>query len=635
MIDLNIKETSLFEIYNSSSYNDTFIALKLADEKIQNAILKTKGEFTKKKLNEIKTEINNEINKAYGGLFENMQTEVSAVSNVVAGAYVSNYSLPNSVIDELINSKRQIQGYGFKELFDLTESNHARQLRVLLSSGVAQGHNAMKIAREIGVKNSKLSKGQLKTNIYTTIAESRTVARHKSYEQLENEGIIKGYIYDATLDGRTTIYCREHDQRRYNQPINEIQHLINTHFNCIVGDSIIESPSTIKLITKRMYKGDIYVITTSKGNKITCTPNHPIFTNDGFLRANEINKSHKIGTNLRDVATISNVNNNEGVSTIENLFSSFAKSGKMFTAKMPITSKDFHGDVGLDENIDIVFTDSFLSGGSKTCVDNSFIDNSFIRGLSNRFRLFNSLTSSFSSSLTYFFTLFSNMGVFSLVKSLLITCNRPFNKFLLGLSSKFNTLSSKFSLNSHMRNIKSMFKSFYAYTVLVKSYTALKSHCSIMPLFKVQRNSASLNDNSLDNLWGKTKLFSNILTGSFGDKVFFDDIVSIEIRNDVLTHVYNLENELNYYTTNKVINHNCRSVFAPITETSTDSRRASQFGQVENQSYETWFKSQSKEFQKSTLTNRRYSDFLNNRYKVKGLSDLNGSVDLKEVKTLL
>ena len=231
MLDLNMKEQSLFEIYNSPAYNDTFIALKLADEKIQKAILKTKGDWTKKKLNEIKAEINNEINKAYGGLFENMQTEVSAVSQVIAGAYVSNYSLPNSVIDDLINSNRQIQGYGFKELFDTTEANHARQLRVLLSSGVAQGQTALQIAREIGVKNSKLSKGQLKTNIYTTIADSRAVARHKSYEQLEKEDIIKGYIYDATLDGRTTIYCREHDQRKYYKPINEISHLINTHFN--------------------------------------------------------------------------------------------------------------------------------------------------------------------------------------------------------------------------------------------------------------------------------------------------------------------------------------------------------------------------------------------------------------------
>ena len=232
MLDLNMKEMSLFEIYNSPAYNDTFIALKLADEKIQNAILKTKGTWTKKKLNEIKAEINNEINKAYGGLFENMQGEVSAVSQVIAGAYVSNYSLPNSVIDDLINSNRQIQGYGFKELFDTTEANHARQLRVLLSSGVAQGQTALQIAREIGVKNSKLSKGQLKTNIYTTISDSRKVARHKSYEQLEKEDIIKGYIYDATLDGRTTIYCREQDQRKYYKPINEIAHLINVHFNC-------------------------------------------------------------------------------------------------------------------------------------------------------------------------------------------------------------------------------------------------------------------------------------------------------------------------------------------------------------------------------------------------------------------
>ncbi len=232
--DLTYKEQSLFENYSSKGYSDLQIALLLADEHMTTKIIAIPDEsWTKSRITQIKAEINKEISKSYGGLFEAMQDESVESAQIVAGAILGNVNakLPTAVIDDLINSKRQIQGYGFKELFDLTSDNHARQLRIVVSSGVSQGLTSSQIAKEYGFKSSKLSRGQVVTNIFTTIGESRSEGRYVAYREMEKRGTIKGYRYDSTMDSKTTLHCRTLSDTVYYKPIDEISHLMNTHFH--------------------------------------------------------------------------------------------------------------------------------------------------------------------------------------------------------------------------------------------------------------------------------------------------------------------------------------------------------------------------------------------------------------------
>ena len=143
--DLNLSMQTLLELYKSKGLTDTQINLKLALDKINQRILKTKGTWTRQKLNEVKKLISNEISNSYGGLFETMQDESVAIANISNGAILGSSltsSLPTFAINDLMNSNRDIQGYTFKELFKLTEDNHARQLRRLLSvSNCFRGHS--------------------------------------------------------------------------------------------------------------------------------------------------------------------------------------------------------------------------------------------------------------------------------------------------------------------------------------------------------------------------------------------------------------------------------------------------------------------------------------------------------------
>ena len=237
--DLTMREQTLYENYVSKGYSDLQIALQLADERITNRILKSKGDWTKAKRREIQALIQEEISSSYGGLFESMQRESITSAQVVLGATIGKVSaeLPKAVISDLMNSQREIRMsesavYTFKDLFKLTEDNHVRQLKTLIASGIAQGQTAAQIVNEYTIKSELLTKGQIVGNIYTVISNSRDGGRYVAFKQLEDEGIIEGYIYDATLDSGTTVYCREHDQRVYNQPIEEIQKYIKVHARC-------------------------------------------------------------------------------------------------------------------------------------------------------------------------------------------------------------------------------------------------------------------------------------------------------------------------------------------------------------------------------------------------------------------
>ena len=169
MIDfynLTLAEQSLFYNYQSKGYDELLTALRLADEHISAKILKIPDDtWTKAKLNEIKRTIEDEIQASYGGIFEAMQKESVESAQIVMGATIGDVAvkLPKSTISDLTNSNREIRMgqdavYSFKELFKLTSDNHARQLRVVVASGVSNGLTSTQIVREYGIKSDALSK---------------------------------------------------------------------------------------------------------------------------------------------------------------------------------------------------------------------------------------------------------------------------------------------------------------------------------------------------------------------------------------------------------------------------------------------------------------------------------------------
>lgn len=236
MYDRLLQESTLFELFESEAYSDTVKSLILAQNDIAAKILSIKGDtWTKRRLAEVKKLVDELVRQAYAGTLPALQVELEAVAgitaqNVLAASFTS---VPVSTISEITADSYLVQGYTSKELFKAAEDNHARQLKVIIGAGVSQGKPAQAIISDLMLKNSQLSKGQLRNAVFTTITEARAKTRHDSYVMMEKSGVITGYQYIATLDSRTTPYCQQHDHRIYrNKSIKDIQSEINVHFHC-------------------------------------------------------------------------------------------------------------------------------------------------------------------------------------------------------------------------------------------------------------------------------------------------------------------------------------------------------------------------------------------------------------------
>jgi len=284
------------------------------------------------------------------------------------------------------------------------------------------------------------------------------------------------------------------------------------HPFCLTGDSLISSRYPISRIFKRTYEGAIYTITTKNGNTIKCTPNHPILTIDGFVAASAIEKGGEIiCDSICKGERISDVQDDNGVSRIDDLFVSLNVSSRSTSTKMPVASEYFHGDGTPNSEVHIINIDSSLRNK---------IDSSFIHSIKNH----------------------------------LLKTRMYFSFGLNRLSSLKFRISTLFSSSN---GIMGFFGTSFA-IFRRKSFGGSKTGFGLR-----SGNDSSLFKSASDSSPTYTDLSRNIQNGSLGDSIFVDSIVDIKI-NFSRTHVYNLENDLGYYTTNGIINHNCRCRLVPV-----------------------------------------------------------------------
>jgi hypothetical protein len=80
----------------------------------------------------------------------------------------------------------------------------------------------------------------------------------------------------------------------------------------------------------------------------------------------------------------------------------------------------------------------------------------------------------------------------------------------------------------------------------------------------VSRYCKTLSADSLGNAVGMEPDFGRSLNQGTAGIYHADRVVNVSLRNGFSGHVYNLENGLNWYSSNTCIVHNCRCVSKPI-----------------------------------------------------------------------
>lgn len=440
---------------------------------------------------------------------------------------------------------------------------YVKQIQTELTQGLIQGEGYGKIAKRI-VDKTGINAGKVirivRTEGHRVQSAGSLLAYDKTQTAADRLGLKTVKVWVATLDNRT----RDSHQRMDGKEADDegiftlpsgatteapgLSGVAEEDINCFLGSSLVHSPSNILGLTKRFYEGELIRITTVGGIKLTGTPNHPILTPQGWIPLNLLNEGSDILSAFfsdKMVSTNPNINDAPVIFTDIFNFSNIISSAKRFSG----IKKDFHGD-GFNSDVNIISTKSFL----KNTLDSKFI---------KPFRKYN-----------FFFTKFRKSSFFgqsTFLKRLFVCWLTPFY-----FISFFNKL----------------------YSFIKRSLPHPDKH----RLASTPNANLCLSENSVDNLSADFKIQREFFNRR-SIEIQIDNISLIE-RIIFSGHIYNLENDENYYlitdanikdkktNSNYIIVHNCRCTtimqfkdFPPAFRKDNETK-----GIIKYQNYEEWKK---------------------------------------------
>jgi hypothetical protein len=324
------------------------------------------------------------------------------------------------------------------------------------------------------------------------------------------------------------------------------------HANCFPAGTEV-SGIIPKTATRRHYQGNMIIIETASGLKLTVTPKHPILTNNGWISADRIVNGTYVfsAQNTNRLKTFIAPDYYQVPTLIEQVFATFRKSSGSTTCTVPISTEDFHGDFGIGSEVDIVHTNSFLRSSFNTDIAKIITQDFFV----------NTAKSTFSFNSQSFFNQFDFSSFSTFTRNISVN-NFPVNFFLSQSRSKqyrsildvsnLDIVSSEDSVNCTSRNLKffgNMINRFSRIEHLANSigidgiFSLTKAIYT--PFFKSSVN--SINTNS--------EILCNLFSGN-SPVILPDQVVNI-VNFYFSGHVYNLETVENWYTANSIIVHNC------------------------------------------------------------------------------
>ena len=368
--------------------------------------------------------------------------------------------------------------------------------------GILQGEPMEKIAGRL-YKDTEMNEAAAIRNARTMVTGAENKGRQDSYARAEADGLILQKEWVSTNDGRTRHSHAMLDGAIVDQDKKFENGLMypgdpsgrpEEVYNCFVGETKVASDSDVVRSYKHKYNGKIISIKTAGGVQVTCTPNHPILTPNGWVAAELLNNGDNILVTFGEQNVFGGVNPDikhrlPRIDAIHNLFN---VSG---SERAVGVSVNFHGDVATS-NVEIV-TQERLLGNVRYSNGRNGID-----------------------------------------------------KFLLKLSNK--TLSSLGSLFEHFWSVCKT--SFGFIGCKCKSLPFFKcgiSHSCEHGFGTIANRDGVLTEYSINDLPADTVIDGELLD-RLSCKVFLDTIVSVDV-SVLSTHVYNLQTENGYYFVNSIV----------------------------------------------------------------------------------
>jgi hypothetical protein len=472
--------------------------------------------------------------------------------------------LPTEAINELIGVLEN--GSPLSKVLDRLGGQAASGIKDALVSGLASGHGAAKIAREI--RNAiDVPRWKALQISRTEIMRSYRAATLRTYQ--ENSDVLNGWIWTASLGPRCCIACFSLHGTFF--PLSKT--FFPAHVSCFPAGVSVTGPG-VRATSTRWYEGELVDLQFSSGKNLSVTPNHPILTPNGWIAAGLLNEGSNVICSLDGEAAARFVDPDDyQVPTlIENVTQSrFSESG-MISVSVPTASEDFHGD-GSGSDVSIIRT----NGELLNAINNTPL-----------LKQFNELELGGRSVGAALLSRFGASDLF--VKGLLsvgsgsVSGNDVSGVFFgsplchhhavgLHATPSFNSGETQSALDGRSRNSEFTSQSVLGFPGNVAtddlgigqsgSRTERSSH--LLSSKRVSNGFISEEPASLQLIAQSLLMHSKFTSEglhAFASNISFDRVLNVS-RRGFSGHVYNLETKTGWYIANGILTHNCRCTSIP------------------------------------------------------------------------
>lgn len=395
-------------------------------------------------------------------------------------------------------------------------------------------------------------------------------------------------LYKISSHGTTCAICAPYEGRVYsrsgtdpdfpplaeafgkvdaNGPDSLANSWLNIHPNCLVPGGTVLAEGVVAH-SCREYNGPVITLETSRGNRITVTPNHPILTTEGFVPAGSLHKGSKIVEATGKYRFfLGKAPNDINIPTpIEQIAHSIVQAGGSSSISVKSSPVQFHGDGSADGKVDIVFSNGFRVGESNVLrskpIRKQFLPTAHFRGSS----------------------LFANGSTFQLLKRKLFAAHSrvsggSFIRTIKGVPVQSEKLSHiRQGLSTSIGNLR------VCKPVAVELKKPLKLFRSSFQiaggdikkfLLRLLGKHTVVNHSALDGVLGYSEMIRNLsvsepLASQRLQDFFRDNALVVSELFHISTSnytgkVYNLQTKYGFYTYNSIVTHNCLHVLLPWT----------------------------------------------------------------------
>lgn len=329
-------------------------------------------------------------------------------------------------------------------------------------------------------------------------------------------------------------------------------------YNCLKGDTNIVTPFLHNRLYRRKFRGETVELITRMGS-FEITPNHPILTDKGWVKAGMVNIGDNIAKISNETFFAGETHPYNAITTIEKFFSFYNVLFK--SERVATTVKDFHGDIAVDNQVDVINIKSKLGDYLKSEISHCRINHILTKA--NDIFASCPCNSAFCEAFP--------VGAFS-PDSIISGLNKAFSFFF---GSEFHSVEHSFTpiawldtlvyeMSGYSTSINSEFfcnlfdtpaidKEFYSFLMWEICFNLFRKNI-IAPLSHCSREMTCATSETIGDFSQRKPAFTE-----------FDTIIDKRI-NKSFFHVYNLENKNNWYLANNYIIKNCRCGMIPYTD---------------------------------------------------------------------